>query len=144
MTSQGTAQGRFQRAIQRRHLLAAEVAVREMDYVSLPNALALTLLIGEESPERYERAAARWHALLVFEGRESASRSRSSRLLLSQHSSGLVPKQRLRPSRSSRGPSAWTGSRRFCARVTLRQCPSGVLAARERTGKPRGTAAVSR
>jgi ABC-type sulfate transport system permease component len=69
MTSQGTAQGRFQRAIQRRHLLAAEMAVREMDYVSLPNALALTLLIGEESPERYERAAARWHALFVFEAK---------------------------------------------------------------------------
>jgi hypothetical protein len=67
MTSQGTAQGRFQRAIQRRHLLAAEIAVREMDYVSLPNALALTLLIGDESPERYERTAARWHALFVFE-----------------------------------------------------------------------------
>jgi hypothetical protein len=69
MTSQGTAQGRFQRAIQRRHLLAAEMAVRELDYVSLPNALALTLLIGEESPERYERAAARWHALFVFEAK---------------------------------------------------------------------------
>ncbi|MDP9303006.1 MAG: hypothetical protein M3O92_00690 [Actinomycetota bacterium] len=69
MTSQGTAQGRFQRAIQRRHLLAAEMAVREMDYVSLPNALALTLLIGEESPGRYERAAGRWHAPFVFEAK---------------------------------------------------------------------------
>jgi hypothetical protein len=69
MTSQGAAQGRFQRAIERRHLLAAEMAVCEMDYVSLPNALALTLLIGEESPERYERAAARWHALFVFEAK---------------------------------------------------------------------------
>jgi hypothetical protein len=69
MTSQGTAQGRFQRAIERRHLFAAEMAVREMDHVSLPNALALTLLIGEESPERYERAAARWHALFVFEAK---------------------------------------------------------------------------
>lgn len=69
MTSQGTAQGRFQRAIQRRHLLAAEIAVREMDHVSLANALALTLLIGDQAPERYERAAARWHALFVFEAK---------------------------------------------------------------------------
>jgi hypothetical protein len=30
MTSQGTAHGRFQRAINRRHLLAAETAAREM------------------------------------------------------------------------------------------------------------------
>lgn len=45
------------------------MAVREMDYVSLPNALALTLLIGEETPERYERAAARWHALFVQEAK---------------------------------------------------------------------------
>ena len=69
MTSQGTAHGRFQRAIQRGHLLAAEMAVREMGSISLPNALALTLLIGQESPERYERAVARWHALFVFEAK---------------------------------------------------------------------------
>jgi hypothetical protein len=30
MTSQGAAHGRFQRAIHRRHLLAAEMAAREM------------------------------------------------------------------------------------------------------------------
>jgi hypothetical protein len=30
MTSQGTANGRFQRAIQRRNLFAAELAIREM------------------------------------------------------------------------------------------------------------------
>jgi hypothetical protein len=50
MTSQGSAQGRFQRAIQRRNLFAAEMALREMDYVSLANALALTLLLAEEVP----------------------------------------------------------------------------------------------
>jgi hypothetical protein len=33
MTSQGTAQGRFQRAIQRRHLYAAEMAAREMNAI---------------------------------------------------------------------------------------------------------------
>jgi hypothetical protein len=66
MTSQGSAQGRFQRAIQRRHLLAAEMAVREMDHVKLANALALTLLIAQVLVLRYERAAARRHALFVF------------------------------------------------------------------------------
>lgn len=70
MTSQGTAQGRFQRAIQRRHLFVAEMAMREMDHVTLANALALTLLIAEENPQRYERAALRWHSRFVEEARE--------------------------------------------------------------------------
>jgi hypothetical protein len=69
MTSQGSAHERFQRAIQRRNLFAAEMAAREMDRVTLANALALTLLIAEESPERYERAAMRWHARFVQEAR---------------------------------------------------------------------------
>jgi len=62
MTSQGSAQGRFQRALARRNLLPAEMAPREMDYVSLANALTLTLLIAEQAPQRFERAAVRWHA----------------------------------------------------------------------------------
>jgi hypothetical protein len=32
MTTQGAAHGRFQRAIHRRHLLAAEMAAREMGF----------------------------------------------------------------------------------------------------------------
>jgi hypothetical protein len=45
MTSQGSAQGRFQRAIQRRHLFAAEVAMREMEEkVILLSSLIVGLL----------------------------------------------------------------------------------------------------
>jgi hypothetical protein len=69
MTSQGSAQGRFQRAIKRRNLFAAEMALRELDYISLANALALTLLICEEAPQRYERAAVRWHVRFVEEAK---------------------------------------------------------------------------
>src|SRR5438093_3834237 len=65
MTSEGSAQGRFQRAIQRRNVFAAEMALREMDYVSLANALALTLLLAEQAPQRFARAAVRWHARFV-------------------------------------------------------------------------------
>jgi hypothetical protein len=44
MTSQGTAHGRrFQRAIQRKHLHAAEMAARELGGLSLADALDLTL-----------------------------------------------------------------------------------------------------
>jgi hypothetical protein len=39
MTSQGTAHGRFTRAIQTRNLWAAEAAMREMQTVSLLDAL---------------------------------------------------------------------------------------------------------
>ncbi len=40
-----------------------------MDYVSLANALALTLLLAEEGPQRFARAAVRWHARFVEETR---------------------------------------------------------------------------
>jgi hypothetical protein len=60
MTSQGTAHGRFQRAIQRGHLLAAETAAREMGMLSLSNALSLCLLYEAEGDPRFERAFRRW------------------------------------------------------------------------------------
>lgn len=60
MTSQGTAHGRFQRAIQRRHLNAAEMAAREMGGLSLDDALSLCELLASLDPARYERAALRW------------------------------------------------------------------------------------
>ena len=41
MTSQGTAHGRFQRAIHRRHVRGAEMAAPEMGGLSLGDALSL-------------------------------------------------------------------------------------------------------
>jgi hypothetical protein len=60
MTSQGTAHGRFARAIKRRHLNAAEMAAREMGGLSLADALMLCELLAKADPSRYERAALRW------------------------------------------------------------------------------------
>ena len=60
MTSQGTAHGRFQRAINRRHLQAAEMAAREMGGLSLADALLLCELLANVDPSRFERAALRW------------------------------------------------------------------------------------
>ena|SRR5947207_3260251 len=60
MTSQGTAAGRFQRAIVRGHVLAAEMAAREMGGLSLADALLLCELLANTDPARYERAALRW------------------------------------------------------------------------------------
>lgn len=57
--SQGTAHGRFQRAIQRRHVAAAEVAAREMGGLSLSDALSLCELLDERrsGPVRASRVA---------------------------------------------------------------------------------------
>lgn len=60
MTSQGTAHGRFERAIHRRHVQAAEMAAREMGGLSLADALLLCELLANVDPARYERAALRW------------------------------------------------------------------------------------
>jgi hypothetical protein len=60
MTSQGTASGRFTRAIQRGHLFAAEMAAREMGRMSLSNALSLCILYRREQDPKFDRAAVRW------------------------------------------------------------------------------------
>jgi hypothetical protein len=60
VTSQGTPHGRFQRAIQSRHVQNAEMAAREMGRLSLADALLLCELLANTDPARYERAALRW------------------------------------------------------------------------------------
>jgi hypothetical protein len=60
MASQGSAHARFQRAIKRGHLTAAETAARELGALSVSDALALVLLYRRERDERFERAARRW------------------------------------------------------------------------------------
>lgn len=63
----GHPRAHFQRAIERRHLLSAEAAARQLGQLSLSDALALTLLIREEDPRRFPRAGARWHARFVLD-----------------------------------------------------------------------------
>ena len=67
MTSQGTAHGRFERAIHRRHVQAAEMAAREMGGLSLTDALMLCELLANVDPQRYERAALRWVGRFIEE-----------------------------------------------------------------------------
>jgi hypothetical protein len=67
MTSQGTAHGRFARAIRNRNLLTAEIAARELGELSLPDALAFCLLLAEVDPPRFERAIARWTARFILD-----------------------------------------------------------------------------
>ena len=68
MTSQGSAHGRFSRAIAQRNLWAAEVAAREMgSQLSLLDALDYVALVAELRPEKLERAAIRWHGRFELE-----------------------------------------------------------------------------
>jgi hypothetical protein len=60
MTGQGTAHGRFQRAIQRRHVPQAEMAAREIGQLSLIDALALVACYARTGHPKFEQAAVRW------------------------------------------------------------------------------------
>jgi hypothetical protein len=66
MTSQGHPHARFRRALSTGNPRIAEAAARDLQHVSLADALELCLLYRGE-PERYDRAAARWIARLVAE-----------------------------------------------------------------------------
>src|SRR3954470_10672977 len=67
MTAQGSPATRFDRAVQRRSLLNAELAARELGQVSLEQALQLTILYAEQGEERFDRAAVRWLGRLFLE-----------------------------------------------------------------------------
>src|SRR5690242_21061440 len=67
MTSEGSAHGRFTRAIKARNLFQAEIAARALRGLSLVDALELVILIAAQRPDRLERAAVRWHGRLEVE-----------------------------------------------------------------------------
>jgi hypothetical protein len=67
MTSRGSAHGRFTRAVRRRNLFGAELAMREMGTPSLLDALDYLELLAAVKPEKLERAAVRWHGRLEAE-----------------------------------------------------------------------------
>jgi hypothetical protein len=64
MTSQGSAHGRFTRAIKQRNVWAAEMAMREAGTLSLLDALDYLDLLAEVKPAKLEQAALRWHGRL--------------------------------------------------------------------------------
>jgi hypothetical protein len=67
VTAQGSAATRFKRAIERRSILNAELAAREMGKVSLEEALQLVVLYTEQDDPRAERAMVRWLGRLLLE-----------------------------------------------------------------------------
>jgi hypothetical protein len=67
VTSQGSAYARFRRALDRGNVTEALSAARELQFVGLAEAPALTLLLADGEDARYERAALRWHARFAYE-----------------------------------------------------------------------------
>jgi hypothetical protein len=61
VTSQGSAYARFRRALERGNVTEALSAARELQHVGLADALGLCLLLRDKAPEKYGRAALRWH-----------------------------------------------------------------------------------
>jgi hypothetical protein len=67
VTAQGQPLTRYRRALERRHIFGAEIALRELGYVSLKDALGLVGLYAAEGSPKFEKAALRWLARLAFE-----------------------------------------------------------------------------
>lgn len=65
MRDLGTPRDRFRRAVNAGSLPIAEAALREMGAAGLPESLEIVALMAKTSDPRYERAAARWVALLA-------------------------------------------------------------------------------
>ena len=70
VTSQGSASGRFQRACDRGQVEQAEMAARELGWMSLMHALSLVVLYARAGSPKFEAAAVRWLARFALEGRE--------------------------------------------------------------------------
>ncbi len=67
VTSQGSAYGRFQRALRTGRLPQIHAAALELPHVELIDALRIVLLMRAADDERYDRAATRWLARFALE-----------------------------------------------------------------------------
>src|SRR5579884_471525 len=70
MTSEGSAYSRFRRALATGNLLLVRTAAAELPHVTLKDALEVCLLLRDQDPERFERAAVRWLGRFALEARE--------------------------------------------------------------------------
>jgi hypothetical protein len=61
VTSEGSAYGRFRRALDTGNARIALAEAADLPHVGLADALELVLLLLDSEPTRFERAALRWH-----------------------------------------------------------------------------------
>lgn len=69
MTAQGHRYAQFQRALKTGNAHLALAAAAELRHVELADALSLVLLIRDDDPLRFERAAVRWLARYAAQDR---------------------------------------------------------------------------
>jgi hypothetical protein len=69
VTSQGHRYAQFQRALKTGNAHLALAAAAELRHVDLADALSLVLLIRDDDPLRFERAAVRWLARYAAQDR---------------------------------------------------------------------------
>ena len=67
VTAQGSALTRYRRALERRHIFGAEVAAKEMAFLSLRDALGLLALYAAEESPKFDKAAVRWLGRFALE-----------------------------------------------------------------------------
>ena len=60
---------RLRRALDRGNVTEALSAAAELGFVGLAEALELTLLLADKDPERFDRAAVRWHVRFVHDSK---------------------------------------------------------------------------
>jgi hypothetical protein len=111
VTSQGSLHGQFQRAVERGNVLQAVAIARDLGELSLSSSFALLLLFAEHDPERFNRAAPRWHARFVLSAGGLSLEEAQSVLA----SLGLLPGPTGCAGVHRAGlPGAWNGARRAC------------------------------
>jgi hypothetical protein len=64
---------RFRRALDRENVSEVLSAASELGFVGLAEPLELTLLLADRDPEKYDRAAVRWHVRSPSTRRTSTS-----------------------------------------------------------------------
>ena len=117
VTAQGSPYPRLRRALDHGNLTEALSAASELQHVGLVEALELCLLLCDRAPEKYGRAALRWHGRYCREvaGRDTRRGPSGTRHACpAAHGSGAGSKRALRSSlpawaRESRGGSERLG-----------------------------------
>ena len=109
VTSQGHPYARFRRALDRGNVTEALSAASELQFVALADALELTLLLADGDPQRYERAAVRWHVRFLQETKNVDLRESLAVLALL----AAIPANRL----AATALAKLLGRRRSCERI---------------------------
>ena len=101
---------RFRRALDRGNVTEALSAASELQFVALAEALELTLLLADKEPEKYDRAAARWHVRFLQETKNVDLREGLAVLVLL----AAIPANRL----AATALAELLSRRRSCERIT--------------------------